>query len=157
MWVYWKRLPFDQSSCVILLTRYCWLYFFPWIPLGYPLNGSIKDFLSNHREGRGRAVNRIQFLSISVSFSSMYFFFISKLRCSSFRKSFCWLGFPIGSLVIRILRPKFHVFSTCFFCLTPLRLQCSTRRKTALFLTSYRLNKYKNLHPRSFKNRAKSW
>ena len=58
---------FDQSSHVILLTWYCWLYFFLWIPHSYPLNGSVKDFLSNHRR-----VNIIQFCSISVSFSSVY-------------------------------------------------------------------------------------
>ena len=61
---------FDQSSRVILLTWYCRLYFFPWIPRGDPLNGSVKDFLSYCR-----GVNIIQFCSISVSFSSMYFFY----------------------------------------------------------------------------------
>ena len=65
---------FDQSSRVILLTWYCRLYFFPWIPRGYPLNGSVKDFLSNHR-----GVNIIQFRSISVSFGSMYFFLFQSL------------------------------------------------------------------------------
>ena len=65
---------FDQSSRVILLTWYCRLYFFPWIPRGYPLNGSVKDFLSNRR-----GVNIIQFRSISVSFGSMYFFLFQSL------------------------------------------------------------------------------
>ena len=60
---------FDQSSSVILLTWYCRLYFFPWIPHGYPLNGSVKDFLSNRRE-----VNIIQFRSILVSFGSIFLF-----------------------------------------------------------------------------------
>ena len=76
---------FDQSSLVIMLTLYYRLYFFLWIPRGNPLNGSDKDFLSYRR-----GVNMIQFRSILVSFSSMFFFFfISKLRCYGFRKSFC--------------------------------------------------------------------
>ena len=83
---YWQNFPreftencftvFDQSSRVILLTWYCRLYFFPWIPRGDPLNGSVKDFLSYCR-----GVNIIQFCSISVSFSCICIFFISKLRC----------------------------------------------------------------------------
>ena len=44
---------------------------------------------------------------------------------------------------------------TSFFCLTPLGLECSRSRNTASFLTSHRLKKYKNLHPRSFMNGAK--
>ena len=44
VWVYWKLfVVFYQSSCVILLTWYCQLYFSPWIPHGYPLNGSVKS------------------------------------------------------------------------------------------------------------------
>ena len=65
---------FDQSSHIILLTWYCRLYFFPWIPCGDPLNGSVKDFLSYRR-----GVNIIQFRSISVSFGSMYFFLFQSL------------------------------------------------------------------------------
>ena len=87
----------DQSSRVIFLTWYCRLYFFPWIPRGYPLNRSVKDFLSNRR-----GVDIIQFHSVLVSFGSMYFFFIAKLRCYTFRKPFCKLGSLIGSLVIRV-------------------------------------------------------
>ena len=45
--------------------------------------------------------------------------------------------------------PKFHVFFLCFFCLTPLGLEYSTSRKTASFLMSHRLKKYKNLLPRA--------
>ena len=88
---------FDQSSHVILLRWYCRLYFFPWIPRGDPLNGSVKDFLSYHR-----GVTIIQFCSISVSFGSMYFFclfcffcflFITSLRleCSRSRKTTSFL------------------------------------------------------------------
>ena len=58
--------------------------------------------------------------------------------------------FPIRFLVIRVLKPKISCFMWCFFCLTPLRLECSRIGKTALFLTSHRLKKYKNLHPWSF-------
>ena len=54
------------------------------------------------------------------------------------------------------LKAKISCFLTCFFCLTPLRLECSRSRKTALFLTSHRLKKYKNLHPWSFTNGAKT-
>ena len=65
---------FDQSSLVILFTWYCRLYFFPWIPPGDLLNGSVKDFSSCLR-----GVNIIQFRSISVSFGSMYFFLFQSL------------------------------------------------------------------------------
>ena len=47
------------------------------------------------------------------------------------------------------LKAKISCF-LCFFCLTPLGLECSRSRKTASFLMSHRLKKYKNLHPRSF-------
>ena len=40
---------FDQSIDVMLLTWFCRLYFFPWIPRGDPLNRSVKDFLSYRR------------------------------------------------------------------------------------------------------------
>ena len=77
---YWQRnfprefaencfVVFDQSSRIILLTCYCRLYFFPWIPRGYPLDGSVEDCWWNHR-----GVNIIQLRSISVSCGSMYFF-----------------------------------------------------------------------------------
>ena len=55
------------------------------------------------------------------------------------------------------LKAKILGFFTCFFCLTPLGLECSRSRKTALFLMSHRLKNYKNLHPRSFTNGAKTW
>ena len=48
-------------------------------------------------------------------------------------------------------------FFMCYFCLTPLRLECSRSRNTASFLTSNRLKKHKNLHPRSFTNGVKAW
>ena len=51
----------------------------------------------------------------------------------------------------------FPVFFMCFFCLTPLWLECSRSRKTASFLMSNRLKKYKNLHPWSFTNGVKTW
>ena len=63
---------FDQSSPIILLLWYCRLYSSPWIPLGYPLNGSVKDFLSNHR-----GVNIIQFCSNSVSLAVFFILFQS--------------------------------------------------------------------------------
>ena len=78
---YWQRnfpreftensfVIFEQSRRVILLTLYCRLYFFPWIPVN-PLNESVKDFLSNLR-----GVNMIQFRSILVSFGNMYSVFL---------------------------------------------------------------------------------
>ena len=54
------------------------------------------------------------------------------------------------------LKVKIPCFFLCFFCLTPLRLECSRSRKTASFLMSNRLKKYKNLDPGSFTNRAKT-
>ena len=41
-------------------------------------------------------------------------FFISQLKCQSFRKSFSQLGFSIRSLVIRVSRPKFYIFYMFF-------------------------------------------
>ena len=43
--------------------------------MAYPLNGSVKDFLS-YRKG----VNIIQFRSISVSFGSIYFYLFQSLE-----------------------------------------------------------------------------
>ena len=39
------------------------------------------------------------------------------------------------------LKAKISRFLKCFFCLTPLELECSRSRKTASFLMSYRLKK----------------
>ena len=66
---------FDQSSHVILLTWYCWLYSFPRISHGSPLDGSVEDFWKKKKIGE----NIIQFHSISVSFGSMYFFLFHSL------------------------------------------------------------------------------
>ena len=55
------------------------------------------------------------------------------------------------------LKAKISLFFSCFFCLTHLWLECSRRRKTALFLTPHRMKKYKNLDPRSFTNGVKTW
>ena len=55
------------------------------------------------------------------------------------------------------LEAKILCFFSCFFCLTFRKLKCSIIRKTASFLMSHRLKKYKNLHPRSFTNGAKTW
>ena len=41
------------------------------------------------------------------------------------------------------LKAKISCFFSCFFCLTPLGLESSSSRKTASFLTSHRLKKYK--------------
>ena len=45
------------------------------------------------------------------------------------------------------LKAKISRFFTYFFYLTPLRLEYSRSKKTASFLTSHRLKKYRNLHP----------
>ena len=143
---------FDQSSDVILLTwYYCRLYFFLWIPCDYPLNGSLKDFLSNHRR-----VNTIQFHSISVSFSSIYFFNF-KASMLELQKIFLLVRFFNWISCNKGLKAKISCFFTCFFCLTPLGLECSRSRKTASFLTSHRLEKYKNLHQQSFMTGVKTW
>ena len=52
------------------------------------------------------------------------------------------------------LKTKIPRFFSCFSCLTPLRLEYSRGRKTASFLMSNTLKKYKNLDPQSFTNRA---
>ena len=54
-------------------------------------------------------------------------------------------------------KAKISCFFTCLSCLTPLGLESSKSRKTASFLTSHGLKKYKNLHPRSCTNGAKTW
>ena len=58
---------------------------------------------------------------------------------------FIWISCNMG------LKAKILCF-LCFFSLTPLRLECSRSRKTASFLMSPRLKKYKNLNPWSFMN-----
>ena len=65
---------FDQSSCAILLTWYCWLYFFLGISCGYPSDGSLKIF-DKTLEG----VNIIQFRLVPVTFGSMHFFLFQSL------------------------------------------------------------------------------
>ena len=42
------------------------------------------------------------------------------------------------------LKAKISRFFTCFFCLTPLGLECSRSRKTALFLMMSGRNRLKN-------------
>ena len=54
-------------------------------------------------------------------------------------------------------KAKISCSFTCLSCLTPLGLESSKSRKTASFLTSHGLKKYKSLHPRSFTNGAKTW
>ena len=103
---------FDQSSHIILLTWYCRLYIFPWIPRGYPLNGSVKDFLSNRR-----GVNIIQFGSISVSFDSMYFFYF-KAYMLELQKIFLVFRFFNRISCNKDLKAKISRFLR-FFCLTP--------------------------------------
>ena len=49
----------------------------------------------------------------------------------------------------KCLKAKVSCFFVCFFCLAPLGLESSSSRKTASFLTSHRLKKYKNLHKRT--------
>ena len=141
---------FDQSSRVILLSWYCQRSFFPWIPRGDPLNGSVKEFLSYRR-----GVKIIQFRSISVSFGSMYFFYF-KAEMLGLQKTFLLVRFFNWISCNKGLKAKISRFFTCFFRLTPLGLECSRSRKTASFLTSHRLEKYKNLHPRSYTNGAKT-
>ena len=47
VWVYWK---------LFCHFWYCRLYFFLWIPHGYPLNRSVKDFLSSHGGGEYNSI-----------------------------------------------------------------------------------------------------
>ena len=49
------------------------------------------------------------------------------------------------------LKAEISWFFSCFFCLTPLRPECSRIRKTP-FLRSHRLKKYKNLQAHIYLN-----
>ena len=108
---------------------YCRLNFFPWIPHGYLLNGSLKDFVRNRR-----GLNIIQFRSISVTFGSMYFFYF-KASMLELQKIFPLVRFFNQISCSKGLKAKISHFFTCFFCLNSLRLECSRCRKTASFLT----------------------
>ena len=88
---YWQRnflrelaencfVVFDQSSHRILLTWYCWLYFFPWISCGCLLDGSSKIF----DKTIGGEHN-----SISLHFCKLWQQVPFFSRCWSFRKAFC--------------------------------------------------------------------
>ena len=68
------------------------------------------------------------------------------------QKIFLLVSFFIQMSCNMGLKVEIPWFFMCFFSLTPLRLEYSRGRKTASFLTSPRLKKYKNLHPRSFTN-----
>ena len=65
-------------------------------------------------------------------------------------------GFSTGMYFFSF-KATISCFFLCFFCLTPLRLECSRSRKAASFLTSHRVKKYKNLDPSSFPNGVKTW
>ena len=102
-------------------------------------------------------VNIIQFRSISASFSSMYFFLFQSLDVIELQKIFLLVRFFNWISCNKGLKAKISRFFTCFFCLTPLGLECSRSRKTTSFLASHRLKKYKNLHPLSFTDGVKTW
>ena len=53
----------------------------------------------------------------------------------------------INAVVIDEVITKISCFFLCFFCLTTLGLETWSSRKTAMFLISHRLKKYKNLNP----------
>ena len=63
--------------------------------------------------------------------------------------------FQVCSISVSFASMYFFIHDFC--CLTPMRLESSRIRKSALFLPSHRLKKYKNLHPQSFINGAKMW
>ena len=83
---------FAHFAHVVLLTS-CFFGNFPWLSPAWIW----RKFLIKHR-----GLNITQFCSISVSFASMYFFFILNLRCWSFKKSFCQSSFLIWFLVIKV-------------------------------------------------------
>ena len=147
-------LSYAQKMHLIIYTTNQVIYFFKLIvftiPCGSLLNGSVKYFLPNHR-----GVNIIQFRSILASFGSMYFFYF-KAQMLEFQKIFLLVRFFNWISCNKDLKAKISRFFTCFFCLTPLRLECSRSRKTASFLTSHTLKKHKNLHPGVFTNGAKT-
>ena len=118
--------------------------------------------------------------SISFHFCKLrqqvFFFYFNKAYILELQKSFLLVMFfnQISCTVCnKGLNAKISCYFLCFFCFTtplpPLtlpslsppsspRLESSSSRKTtALLTTSHRLKKYKNLHPRSFMNGAKTW
>ena len=111
-----------------------------------------------------QGVNIIRFHSISVSLGSIFFLLFQSIDVRASENLFDSQVFQLdlfnrGSKA-KIVSPIFffqNVFSCVFFCLSPLRPECSGIRKTASFLASHRRKKYKNLHPRSFTNGAKVW
>ena len=106
--------------------------------------------------GGGLGLNIIQFRSISVSFANMHFFNF-KVQMLGLQNIFVIVKFFNWIFCNKGLKAKISCFSSYFSCLTLLRLKCSRIRKTASFLTSHRLKKYKNLDPRSFTNEVKTW
>ena len=149
---------FVKSGGITLLTWYCQLYFFPWISCGYPLDGSVQDF----DETTGGEYN-----SISLHFCKPWEHFFLLFQSIDVRASENLFDSQVFQLDLfnrgskaKIVSPIYffqNVFSCVFFCLSPLRPECSGIRKTASFLASHRRKKYKNLHPRSFTNGAKVW
>ena len=96
-------------------------------------------------------MNIIQFRSISVSFGSMFFFYFKEML--ELLKIFLLVRFSNQISCNKGLKAKISCFFL-FFLFHP-RLECSRIRETALFLTSCRLKKFKNLHPWSFMNEQK--
>ena len=95
---------FDQSSCIILFTVLMTL-FFPVNSTWLSLEWICQRFFIKPQGG--------EYNSISLHFGKLrqyVFFFISKLRCQSFRKTFCQLGFSSGYLVIIGISSHFFKF-----------------------------------------------
>ena len=86
----------------------------------------------------------------------MYFFYF-KAYMLGLQKTFLLVRFFSWISCTKGLKAKISRFFTCFFGLTPLGLEYSrSSSRNASFLTSHSLEKYKNLHPRSYTNGAKT-
>ena len=72
----------------------------------------------------------------------MYFFIISKLRCLELQQNFPLVKFFNLISCNKGLKANISCFFLVFFVFSPIKLECSRIRKTALFLTPHRLRKY---------------
>ena len=162
-WVYWKLFcrfwPFKARDFAhVVLTTLFFPVNFIWLLRQW----ICRRFLIKPKEGLGGRVNIIQFRSSSASFGSKYFFYF-KASMLELQKSFLLAKFFNQISCNKGSKAKISCFFLCFsvYPLPPppfhLGLESWSSRKTASFLASHRLKKYKNLHPQRFANGTKTW
>ena len=83
-----------------------------------------------------------QWIGSNFNLNSMHFFYF-KAKMLQLQKIFLLVRFFNWISCNKTFKAKILCFFLYLYCLTPLRLECSRIRKTALFLTSYRLKKCK--------------